>query len=94
MLQCPTTLTPLFYLCPICNLLEGERAVELKKNFSFICMYAAAGNLAARPLTLEIFPSWPMSHLQQPYSVSTGSVSSFTVAYSFLLTTSDKGVLG
>ncbi|XP_025805153.1 transcription factor TGAL5-like isoform X1 [Panicum hallii] len=31
-------------------------------------MYAAAGNLAARPLTLEIFPSWPMSHLQQPYS--------------------------
>jgi transcription factor TGA len=57
-------------------------------------MYAAAGNLAARPLTLEIFPSWPMSHLQQPYSVSTGSVSSFTVAYSFLLTTSDKGVLG
>ncbi|GJN14548.1 hypothetical protein PR202_gb01389 [Eleusine coracana subsp. coracana] len=29
---------------------------------------AAAGYLAARPPTLEIFPSWPMSHLQQPYS--------------------------
>uniref|UniRef100_A0A0D9ZZW3 DOG1 domain-containing protein n=1 Tax=Oryza glumipatula TaxID=40148 RepID=A0A0D9ZZW3_9ORYZ len=27
-----------------------------------------AGYLAARPPTLEIFPSWPMSHLQEPYS--------------------------
>ncbi|OEL25044.1 Transcription factor HBP-1b(c38), partial [Dichanthelium oligosanthes] len=53
-----------------------ERAVE--KTFNSICMYAAAGYLAARPPTLEIFPSWPMNHLQQPYSVSTGSISSFT----------------
>lgn len=37
-------------------------------------MYAAAGYLAARPPTLEIFPSWPMSHLQEPYSVSTASL--------------------
>jgi transcription factor TGA len=34
----------------------------------------SAGYLAARPPTLEIFPSWPMSHLQEPYSVSTASL--------------------
>lgn len=32
--------------------------------------------LAARPPTLEIFPSWPMSHLQQPYSANSQSVGS------------------
>ncbi|VAH19662.1 unnamed protein product [Triticum turgidum subsp. durum] len=37
---------------------------------------AAAGYLAARPPTLEIFPSWPMSHLQQPYSGNSQSVGS------------------
>ncbi|XP_039800807.1 transcription factor TGAL5-like [Panicum virgatum] len=41
-------------------------------------MYAAAGFLAARPPTLEIFPSWPMSHLQQPYSGNSLSVGSTT----------------
>ncbi|TVU19605.1 hypothetical protein EJB05_35764 [Eragrostis curvula] len=35
-----------------------------------------AGYLAARPPTLEIFPSWPMSHLQQPYSGNSQSVGS------------------
>ncbi|XP_012699864.1 transcription factor TGAL5 isoform X3 [Setaria italica] len=38
--------------------------------------YFAAGYLAARPPTLEIFPSWPMSHLQQPYSGNSHSVGS------------------
>ncbi|CAM0955304.1 unnamed protein product [Alopecurus aequalis] len=37
---------------------------------------AAAGYLAARPPRLEIFPSWPMSHLQQPYSANSQSVGS------------------
>ncbi|KAK1603049.1 hypothetical protein QYE76_037681 [Lolium multiflorum] len=37
---------------------------------------SAAGYLAARPPTLEIFPSWPMSHLQQPYSANSQSVGS------------------
>ncbi|CAN6350855.1 unnamed protein product [Urochloa humidicola] len=37
-----------------------------------------AGYFAARPPTLEIFPSWPMSHLQQPYSGNTHSVGSTT----------------
>ncbi|KAJ1263124.1 hypothetical protein BS78_09G161000 [Paspalum vaginatum] len=36
------------------------------------------GYLAARPPTLEIFPSWPMSHLQQRYSGNTHSVGSTT----------------
>ncbi|XP_035815526.1 transcription factor TGAL5 isoform X3 [Zea mays] len=36
------------------------------------------GYLAARPPTLEIFPSWPMSHLQQPYSGNSHSVGSTT----------------
>uniref|UniRef100_A0ACD5T9A5 Uncharacterized protein n=1 Tax=Avena sativa TaxID=4498 RepID=A0ACD5T9A5_AVESA len=37
---------------------------------------AAAGYLAARPPTLEIFPSWPMTHLQHPYSANSQSVGS------------------
>lgn len=37
---------------------------------------AVAGYLAARPPTLEIFPSWPMSHLQRPYSGNSQSVGS------------------
>ncbi|XP_066367596.1 transcription factor TGAL5-like isoform X1 [Miscanthus floridulus] len=37
-----------------------------------------AGYLAARPPTLEIFPSWPMSHLQKPYSGNSHSVGSTT----------------
>ncbi|XP_040379911.1 transcription factor TGAL5 isoform X4 [Oryza brachyantha] len=38
----------------------------------------SAGYLAARPPTLEIFPSWPMSHLQDPYSQNSQSVGSTT----------------
>uniref|UniRef100_A0A0D9WH31 DOG1 domain-containing protein n=1 Tax=Leersia perrieri TaxID=77586 RepID=A0A0D9WH31_9ORYZ len=38
----------------------------------------AAGYIAARPPTLEIFPSWPMSHLQDPYSQNSQSVGSTT----------------
>ncbi|XP_052155512.1 transcription factor TGAL5 isoform X1 [Oryza glaberrima] len=38
----------------------------------------SAGYLAARPPTLEIFPSWPMSHLQEPYSQNSQSVGSTT----------------
>uniref|UniRef100_A0A452Z7R3 DOG1 domain-containing protein n=1 Tax=Aegilops tauschii subsp. strangulata TaxID=200361 RepID=A0A452Z7R3_AEGTS len=61
------------------NLLR-ERAID--KAFNSVCMYAAAavaaaaGYLAARPPTLEIFPSWPMSHLQKPYSGNSQSVGS------------------
>nr|CAB3465095.1 unnamed protein product [Digitaria exilis] len=56
--------------------LEGERVVE--ETLNSICMYAAAGYLATRPPTLEIFPSWPMSHLQQAYSGNSHSVGSTT----------------
>uniref|UniRef100_A0A0D9WH30 DOG1 domain-containing protein n=1 Tax=Leersia perrieri TaxID=77586 RepID=A0A0D9WH30_9ORYZ len=38
----------------------------------------SAGYIAARPPTLEIFPSWPMSHLQDPYSQNSQSVGSTT----------------
>jgi hypothetical protein len=85
--------TPHSSLLPLSNFAASWRW-SLEKTFNSICMYAAAGYLAARPPTLEIFPSWPMSHLQQPYSVSTVSVSSFAVPYSSLLTKPDKGVLG
>jgi hypothetical protein len=53
---------------------EREREGAIEKTFNSICMHAAAGYLTARPPALEIFPSWPMSHLQHPYSVSTGSI--------------------
>ncbi|XP_062179234.1 transcription factor TGAL5-like isoform X2 [Phragmites australis] len=39
-------------------------------------LHTKSGYLAARPPTLEIFPSWPMSHLQQPYSGNSRSVGS------------------
>ncbi|KAL6614129.1 hypothetical protein ACP70R_036399 [Stipagrostis hirtigluma subsp. patula] len=39
---------------------------------------AAAGYLAARPPTLEIFPSWPMRHQQQLHSGNSQSVGSTT----------------
>ncbi|XP_062207530.1 transcription factor LG2-like [Phragmites australis] len=39
---------------------------------------AAAGYLAARPLTLEIFPSWPMRHPQQLHCGNSQSVGSTT----------------
>jgi hypothetical protein len=44
--------------------------------FNSLCMHAAAaaaataGYLAARPPTLEIFPSWPMRQQQQLHSVN------------------------
>ncbi|KAL6840281.1 hypothetical protein ACP4OV_030091 [Aristida adscensionis] len=39
---------------------------------------SAAGYLAARPPTLEIFPSWPMRHQQQLHSGNSQSVGSTT----------------
>jgi transcription factor TGA len=36
----------------------------------FVSIHAAAGYPAARPPTLEIFPSWPTRHQQQLHSVS------------------------
>ncbi|KAF8719622.1 hypothetical protein HU200_024363 [Digitaria exilis] len=39
---------------------------------------SSAGYLATRPPTLEIFPSWPMSHVQQAYSGNSHSVGSTT----------------
>lgn len=85
--------TPHSSLLSLSNFAASWRQ-SVEKTFNSICMYAAAGYLADRPPTLAIFPSWPMSHLQQPFSVSTASVSSFTVLYSSLLTKPGKVVLG
>jgi hypothetical protein len=46
----------------------------MRPRANSLCIHAAAaGYLAARPPTLEIFPTWPMRHQQQLHSVSEGA---------------------
>ncbi|GJM88731.1 hypothetical protein PR202_ga05283 [Eleusine coracana subsp. coracana] len=57
-------------------LIHGSRTALDPSMIGSDVQTTAAGYLAARPPTLEIFPSWPMSHLQQPYSGNSQSVGS------------------
>ncbi|TVU36413.1 hypothetical protein EJB05_18346 [Eragrostis curvula] len=59
-------------------LIHGGVDPGMIKSGSDVQTKSAAGYLAARPPTLEIFPSWPMSHQQQLHSGNTQSVGSTT----------------
>ncbi|KAL6620320.1 hypothetical protein ACP70R_035459 [Stipagrostis hirtigluma subsp. patula] len=57
-------------------LIHGPRTAADRSMIASDLRAKSAGYLAARPPTLDIFPSWPMSHLQQPYSRNSQSVGS------------------
>jgi hypothetical protein len=50
----------------LCKPLERELEVAIEKTFNSICMHAAAGYLAARPLTLEITVWCRARHRKKP----------------------------